>query len=235
MQVQRLIVVGNSHMRITFQYLMNAMGHINGTNFQTYVKDTITLGQKFTYSWHKSGTEVANFLTAQNNVSWSEIIPSNFSVLRNERTSAIDKKNIVIMSTGSLDLRSDCVSHFCDVIVPLLAQSIAKTKEVMGDKVKLIYVTQPPIGEEFKHATGLRNNVAIGAANAVTIDALQNIDVSIVDGYNMQLPRFKEYADPIHYTQVKLVNRTSLLSEPQLQFYGDVGIAVINAILNTFC
>ena len=170
---------------------MNATGHINGTNFQTYIKDTITLGQKYTFSWHQLGVDVADVLLSQNNGSWSQLSPPGHPALDKQEISTATKNKVIIMSTGSLNMRLDCISHFSDVVVPLLSQAIAKTKETMGDNVKLVYGTQSPIREIVHSVTGLLNNVAIGVANVVIIDALHNLNVTVVDGYTMQLSRFK--------------------------------------------
>ena len=217
---------------------MNATGHINATNYTPRITETTTFAGKYTFSWHRTGYQLAKFLHLQNVDSWAELIPPNLPNPTHEQEKLTSsKKNVVVMSTGSLDMRTDGVTHFCDVVVPLLSRVIARTKQIMKDKLTLIYVTQPPIAEVFTAATGRRNNVAIGATNAAIIGALRQIDVIVIDGYSMQLPRFREGVDPIHYAGARLVNNSKTTGSltSHVQFFGDVGLAVIDATLNTFC
>ena len=254
--VQRLMIIGNSHMRITFQYMMHALGIINNANMNLVINRTFH--KRYAFYQILYATTISEFIRDQNANKWpffngtacsnetcehqyynnsinNTKMKTNMNEnLNSERIVAENsQRNVFILGFGSHDMKMYGVEYFCEVAVEEVKQALVSIKNTMGDHIKLMVVTQPPIGEKFNYATGKRNNAAIGATNAALIRALSDVDVTVIDGYNMQIARFKETADDLHYTWPNTVN--SGPKRTAINFRGEVGVNVIQMVINTLC
>lgn len=233
--ISRLVVLGNSHMRIMFEYLMNVAG-----NRYTVMDDLHkTVGHKYIFYGLPNAVKLAAFLSNQVKHGWQ--IFNN--VINGTRQGNRNAKNILILSTGSADMQKRGLAYFVDVAVPLLSRAIAASVSSLQGKVKVVYVTQPPIGDRYANATGMRNNAAIATANAALMEGFREMagkqvipSLAVVDGYAMQHARCREAPDSVHH--VLHVGRVHQLHRDYFEilgFVGDVGIDVIQAVLNEMC
>jgi hypothetical protein len=238
-KVEKLFIIGNSHMRITFQYLMNVLGLMTEKNFNPndrYVN--YTFEHKYWHSCLPYASAVASAIRWQNDNSWpffntcQTSSNSTFDVAQGQLDNR--RLKVVIVSIGEQDVRDRGILYFNQVGVPTLTSAITDMTRLLttDNRTRVIYVTQPPVGNRYhQQHTGLLRLATMGAASAAVINALSNnTNITIIDGYTIQLARYEESIDGIHFTMPRYAGR-----DKKLGFNGDVGKAVMMKILEKIC
>jgi hypothetical protein len=218
---------------------MNVLGLMTTKNFNPRDRYlNYTFEQKYWHSCVPDAVSVARAIKWQNDNDWPffNTFQTSNNLTFNVAHGQLDNRRlkVVIISIGEQNVRDGGISLFNRVGVPALTSAITNMTRLLtaDNRTRVIYVTQPPVGNRYhQQHTGLLRLATMGAASAAVINALSNnANISIIDGYTIQLPRYEESIDGIHFTMPHYAGRDKTLG-----FNGDVGKAVIMKILEKFC
>jgi hypothetical protein len=214
-KISSLDFVGDSHMDITSVYAMTLENQVP----DLYGQVGIIAG--------KNGRHFD-----------SQFLPAFTTVIKSrQRTATAHKPAVIIADVGLHDLQFAGVPHFYQYVLPFLVGNLSQMqREGMFRHVKLFLVgmtPKPPASHNY-HRTA--SPAVITAMNRLMADKLAEarINFTFVEYFETARTFINKtsFATDHHYINF---NRTLLLVNKTFIYYGKVGIALANYIINLAC
>jgi hypothetical protein len=213
-KISSLHFIGDSHLGITSLYAMSLADQMPTLNSQ---KGIVA---------HTPGHLFKNFMPA-----FTEIIK-----LRQHNATAY-KPAVIVADVGLHDLYFIGVPHFYDYVLPMLVGNLSQMQEKgLFKHVKLLLLGMTAMQPAAKNYRRKSSSAVITAMNRLMANKLAEakINVTFVEYFETARPFINKtsYTTDHHYINF---NYTIMLVDRKFVYYGKVGIALGNYIINLAC
>jgi hypothetical protein len=168
----------------------------------------------------------------------TQFVPSFTTIIRSrQRTATANKPAVIIADVGLHDLQFVSVPHFYQYVLPMLVGDLSQMQEeglFRHVKLFLLGMTPMPPASHNHHRTA--SSAVITAMNRLMADKLAEarINLTFVEYFETARTFINKTSLPTDHHYINF-NRTLLLVNKTFIYYGKVGIALGNYLINLVC